>query len=104
LGALGLNNIIVDHSARRDVEAAILHRPGQHLIFVRYSRDYDLQNEWVWNGADIDEPRIIWAQQDGPDSIGNVNPYWPDRTIWAVYPDTSPPRLEQVAVKEDSRK
>ena len=35
---------------------------GRQVLFVQYSPDHDTYLEWVYNGADIDGSKLIWAR------------------------------------------
>jgi len=67
--------------------------PGQHLILVRYSNDHDPHVEWVYNGANIDEAKVIWAREMGKARDQELLNYFKDHTVWLFQPDESPPRL-----------
>jgi len=62
--------------------------PGKHLIMVRYQEDHNLHDEWVYNGAEIDTAKVLWARE--LDSVQNAKlfSYFKDRQIWLVEPDT----------------
>jgi hypothetical protein len=62
--------------------------PGKHLIMVRYQEDHNLHDEWVYNGAEIDTAKVLWARE--LDSVQNAKlfAYFKDRQIWLVEPDT----------------
>ena len=53
---------------RTKVESAVAAHPGSHLIFVAYHHTEFKAVEWVYNGADIDGSRVVWARDMGPDA------------------------------------
>jgi hypothetical protein len=60
---------------------------GKHLIVVRYSDDHNIHDEWVYNGADIDGSKVIWARELDADQNAKLFAYFKDRHIWLVEPD-----------------
>jgi hypothetical protein len=76
-------------SDRADLLHDLESRPGKHVVLVRYAPDHSVHEEWVFNAADIDASKVIWAR----DLPGEVNDqllrYYPDRTIWLALPDTN---------------
>jgi hypothetical protein len=60
---------------------------GKHLIVVRYSDDHNIHDEWVYNGADIDGSKVIWARELDADQNARLFAYFKDRRIWLVEPD-----------------
>lgn len=80
---------------RRDaVFDALADEPGRHLVIVRYSPRHIFQNEWVYNEADIDSERIVWARDLGADQDQELLRYYADRTAWLLDADARPPELE----------
>jgi hypothetical protein len=67
--------------------------PGQMLVFVRYSPRHIYQNEWVWNEADIDGARIVYARDLGPEEDEKLIRYYPKRTVWLLEPDEDEPQI-----------
>jgi hypothetical protein len=65
----------------------LLATPGKHLIVVRYSDDHNIHDEWVYNGADIDGAKIIWARELDEDQNAKLFAYFKNRKIWLVEPD-----------------
>jgi hypothetical protein len=74
--------------SRVAVTKQLLAIPGKHLIVVRYSDDHNIHDEWVYNAADIDGSRIIWARELDPEQNAKLFAYFKDRHIWLVEPDT----------------
>jgi hypothetical protein len=78
--------------------AAILHQletgPDQHLIIVRYGPEHGSHIEWVYNRADIDGAKVVWARDMGEEQNQELLRYFSERRVWVLYADESPPRLE----------
>jgi len=69
--------------------------PGDVLVFVRYAPQHMFQEEWVWNAADIDGARVVWARDLGPEENGKLLAYYPARTALLFEPDARPMRLSR---------
>ena len=78
---------------RTQVIDALKDSPGKQLVIVRYSPRHVFQREWVYNEADIDAARIVWARDLGPEQDAELLRYYPDRTAWLLEPDAQPPEL-----------
>ncbi len=68
--------------------------PGQHLVLVRYRPDHELDREWVYNAADIDDAKIVWARDMGPMDNEELLQYFANRHVWRLDADQDSPRLE----------
>jgi hypothetical protein len=77
------------HDVVRRLEAL----PGRHLVLVRYAPNHDVFEEWVYNRADIDAARIVWAREMSPSEDASLIQHFQGRTVWQLEPDQSPPRL-----------
>jgi len=76
-------------SDRADLLHQLESTPGKHVVLVRYGPDHSVHEEWVFNVADIDASKVIWAR-DLPGEINNqLLRYYPDRTIWLALPDAN---------------
>jgi len=67
--------------------------PGQQLVIVRYSKTHDIAAEWVYNDADIDRAKIVWAREIPGVDLHPLLNYFDSRRVWLIEPDMSPPRL-----------
>jgi hypothetical protein len=68
--------------------------PGDHLVIVRYGLGHGSHIEWVYNHADIDGAKVVWARDMSDEKNQELLHYFSNRHIWLVYADESPPRLE----------
>jgi hypothetical protein len=88
--------------------ASMLHSlqlsPGQHLVLVRYTKAHNYDHEWVYNAADIDAAKVVWARDMDEQSNRELLQYFKNRRVWLVEPDDFPPRLSPYPLLEESRK
>jgi hypothetical protein len=94
------------YSARAQITRAMESLSGKQLILVRYSPSHFPQEEWVYNRADIDNAKVVWARDDADRAEVELPRYFSDRTVWILDPDsaspviTSLPELNATAVSE----
>jgi hypothetical protein len=75
---------------RAEVEGRLEQIPGGQLAIVRYSLNHDSMNEWVYNAAQIDDSKVIWARDmDAGHNLELIHHY-PERNVWLVQPDEQP--------------
>jgi hypothetical protein len=80
-------------AARIAVDQQIAAIPGKVLVFVRYYPQHIFQEEWVYNRADIDGSRVVWARDLGASENEKLLAYYHDRSAGLLEPDFRPPRL-----------
>lgn len=78
---------------RREVLARLNGAPGKHLVFVRYTPQHNVHDEWVFNAAEIDNSRIVWSREMGPELDRPLARYYRDRDVWLLKPDCKVPEL-----------
>ena len=81
---------------RAHLLARLERMPGQHLVIVRYGPAHDpgRQLEWVYNRADIDRAKVIWAREMGGAENASLLEYYRDRQVWLLEPDLPPVELK----------
>ena len=84
---------------RARVEAELKHIEGKLLAIVRYTPEHYGFDEWVYNDADIDGSKVIWAREMDTANNSDLFRYYKDRKVWLVEPDTHPVRLSAYPVK-----
>ena len=98
LGAVALHIPVPDLWPRGDPDRAALKRqleatPGSHLVFVRYLPEHNPQREWVYNGAEIEGAKVLWAREIDSQSDQALIRYFKGRQVWLVQPDVKPVKL-----------
>jgi hypothetical protein len=78
---------------RAAIEAQLGSLPEAQLILVRYGPTHTPLWDWVYNGADIDHARIVWARDMGVEQNEELLRYYKDRRCWLLEADSSPPQL-----------
>lgn len=71
---------------RTDIIAQMEARPGKQLLIVQYAMHQPLP-AWIYNPADIDRAKVIFARDFGPDGNQELLRYYKDRTKWLLWVD-----------------
>jgi hypothetical protein len=79
--------------AREKVEKQLEQLPGGQLVIVRYEPGHEPLDEWVYNAADIDASKVIWAREMSPAENLELIRYYPGRKVWLVEADANPVRV-----------
>jgi hypothetical protein len=83
---------------RAQIEAYLEHQPGKQLAIVRYAGKREPLNQWVYNFADIEGSKVIWAGEVDSTSDRELLNYYRDRKVWLVEPDSMPARISPYQV------
>ncbi len=72
---------------RKPAELQLKALPGEHLVVVRYSKDHNSGEEYVYNEADIDRAKIVWAREIPRMDLSPLLNYFRNRNVWLYEPD-----------------
>jgi hypothetical protein len=67
--------------------------PGKQLVLVRYSPQHNAAIEWVYNPADVDGAKIVWAREIPGVSIEPLLEHYEERKVWLLEADVFPVAL-----------
>jgi hypothetical protein len=67
-------------------------QPGQHLVLVAPKEHESNLFQWIYNDADIDGARIVWARDLSPAENARLLDYFRDRNVWRIDPNWDDPR------------
>jgi hypothetical protein len=77
-------------AARAKVTTDLEQQPEKALVIVRYTPNHNTLDEWVYNAANIDSSKVIWAREMDEAENRELMDYYKDRTVWLVQPDSKP--------------
>jgi hypothetical protein len=77
----------VNEPFRKPVEMQLAALPGEHLVLVRYSKDHNSGEEYVYNEADIDHAKTVWAREIPGVDLAPLLQYFRNRDVWVYEPD-----------------
>jgi hypothetical protein len=77
---------------RAELLADLRERPNASLVIVRYGPLHDAYDEWVYNEADIDRAKVVWARDMGAENERLLS-YFKGRDTYVLDPDVDPPLL-----------
>ncbi|MBI4854197.1 MAG: hypothetical protein HY819_20560 [Acidobacteria bacterium] len=69
---------------RNDLVRFLNNQEGEILILVTYSKNHIFHEEWVYNDADIDNAKVVWARSMSKEKDCNLVKYFKDRRIWRL--------------------
>ncbi|HPF13527.1 MAG TPA: hypothetical protein PLJ12_04610, partial [Planctomycetota bacterium] len=76
-------NVRVTHAEQRiEAETLLEQEPGQHLVLVRFGPLHGRGDHWIWNRADIDGSRVVWARDPGLEQLPALLDYFQGRRVW----------------------
>lgn len=85
---------------RTDVTATLEQKSRRQLVIVHYTPQHNIFNEWVYNGPDIDQAKVVWARDMGAEENAKLISYFKDRQVWTLEADQEPPRLVDYRIRD----
>jgi hypothetical protein len=82
---------------QRDLERSA----DKHLILVRYAPHHNPLDEWVYNRADLDSAKVVWAREMSQAENLRLTDVLPDRKVWLLNADLRPRKLVSYLVPVD---
>jgi hypothetical protein len=79
--------------SRSQIVKQLAATPERHLVLVSYSPVHNEHQEWVYNEADVDSSKVVWAREIPGRSLQPLLSYFRGRKIWVCEPDTVPVRI-----------
>ncbi len=108
--SIGSQGELASHSQRAKLLARLINTNDSHLIVIKYGPNHSSLNEWIYNEADIDGSKVVWARAMDPKEDCNVVRYFRERKIWSleIDNDEEPIQLKPFATQscpqaEDTR-
>ena len=92
-----------EFEGRSAILAKLELKPGNHLIIVRYGENNVPGEEWVYNRANIDRAKVVWAREMDVVSDGRLLEYYRDRDAWLLETDQKPPELRPYRLEMRAR-
>ena len=92
-----------DHFTPPRQRARLLHKLSEdgnrHLILVKYGPQHSYFNEWVYNEADIDGSKVVWARAMDFHEDCKLMDYFKERKSWSLVidHDEAPIRVEPIS-------
>ena len=90
-GSLAPELIVQEETPRSQIERTLEQRGGKHLVLVRYTAAHNFHEPWIYNAADIDRSRVIWARDSGAADTAPLLRYYRNRQVWLVNADDEDP-------------
>jgi hypothetical protein len=75
---------------RAALEAQLQQLPGKQLVIVHYAPGHNVLDEWVYNLAEMDSSKVIWAREMDSSENSDLIRYYKDRHVWLAQPDLQP--------------
>lgn len=66
------------------VDERLENQPGLQLVLVRYGPQHQIYEEMVYNHADIEGSKVVWARSLGPQRDAELIRHYRNRQVWML--------------------
>jgi hypothetical protein len=80
----------IHRDARYMIEEGLEARSLPQLVIVHYEPTHSPDEEWVYNRANIDHAKVIWARDMGKKENDELARYFATREVWFLNVDRLP--------------
>jgi hypothetical protein len=84
---------------RTQLEQQLQRLPQKQLVIVSYTKEHEPMQEWVYNNADIDNSKVVWAREMDPPENQKLLNFFKDRQVWLLEADAKPPKLTKYQMR-----
>ena len=82
--SMGIDLALPLQIERQQLQADLEHRAGKHLVIVHHPYHDVPSVDWIYNEADLDSAKVIWARDMGYLKNQELLNYYHDRQVWYV--------------------
>lgn len=90
-GAMKQENLSAWYRQRARILKQLEKEQGQHLLIVRYGPRHGSLQEWIYNEADIDSAKVVWARDMDNAQNHELVDYFEGRQVWLLEVDRDGP-------------
>lgn len=90
-GTIKQNKTSAWHMQRSQVVKQLKQKDGKHLVIVSYGPRHSVHDEWVYNNADIDGAKVVFARHMDQTQDCKLVEYFRLRHIWSLDVDRDKP-------------
>ena len=76
--------LLVGAFDRQRLQVQLERTPGLHLVIVHSHFSHTGSDDWIYNKADIDHAKVVWARDMGPEKNEELLHYFANRRVWVV--------------------
>jgi hypothetical protein len=76
--------LLRDLQSRAKITTLLERRADQSLVLVGYGRGQSASTEWVYNEADLDATRVLFARSISPEADQALVLAYPERVVWQL--------------------